>query len=123
VSFRHGEVQMPELLPRAIELVQGIGEDAIDAVVGRVQPLVVVGGPQCRHGGRREIGRREPMAGARVGEVEMQPEPAVVAVLDRLVDGKLLGCSVGVKAEGPDQAGNRLCRRSVQVRFARRQGR
>ncbi len=105
----HHEVQVPDLVGRLIELAHDVGDHAVDAGVLGVKLLVMVGGEQEVRGGRRGPGLRgNPALCALVREVEVQPDPAVVAVVDRLLDGKLLGRAVGVDAERPDQAGSAL---------------
>ena len=106
----HGEVQIAEMLRGAVDVGDEIGENAVDAIVVDMKLLGAVWRRQHnRRFGGQFLEPRQQGAGARVGEVEMQPQPAVVAGgVDRLVDRQRLGRAVGMNAEGPDHPGHRL---------------
>jgi hypothetical protein len=58
----------------SVETANEIGEDAVEAVLVRLELLVLVGRNEQfpgRHG--KKPGRPQILAGARVGQVEMQP--------------------------------------------------
>ncbi|HEX7532384.1 MAG TPA: hypothetical protein VF340_04020 [Methyloceanibacter sp.] len=70
--------------------------------------MLVAGDQQVsRRGGEGRVGAEE-AAGARVGQVEVEPQPAIGLFGDRLIDGKLLRRAIGGEAKGRDQAGQSL---------------
>ena len=95
-----------------VEIADEVGEDAVEAVAADIELLMLVAGDEevSRCGGQGEIGVQE-AAGARVGQVEVKPKPAVGLVLDRLVDGELLRRAVGGEAKGGDQSRQSLSAR------------
>ena len=78
--LRHGKMQMADLVAGAIEVAHQVGEDAVDAVVRRVKLLVSCRARAAAHAAAgSQVCGAKPVTGARIGEVEMQPDPAVVA--------------------------------------------
>ncbi|MEY9130279.1 hypothetical protein ACVIWV_003827 [Bradyrhizobium diazoefficiens] len=102
----HGEAQERGLLRGAVDVAHEVGEHAVDAVVDDMELLERVVGQQQLARKRRQRRCRNPRPRPRIGQVEMQPEPAVMAELDRPVDRQRLGAAVAVQAERPDQARN-----------------
>ena len=105
-SLGHGEMNEAERLVGLVAAADQIGEHAIDAAFLDMQLLMVVGTHEQLHRGGRKAGNGlwNLQRRMRRRQVEMQPQPAVQMVDDRLIDGQLFGRSVAVKAKGPHQA-------------------
>ena len=101
----HGEMEKTDFLGDAVELADEVGQDAIETVTAGIELLVLVAGDEqvSRRGGKGGVGAQR-AAGARIGQVEVKPKPAVGLLLDRLVDGKLLRRTVRGEAKGGDQS-------------------
>jgi hypothetical protein len=86
------------------ESADEISEHAIEAGFVGMQLLVRFGsGQQLPGGGRQFGGGFQIGAGARIGEIEMQPDPALHG-WNWLIDRQLVRRSIGVEAEGRDEA-------------------
>jgi hypothetical protein len=99
-----------------------IGKDAVDASPVGLQLLVLFGGDQQRAGRFRQVlARLQQRRGARIAQIEMQPQPAVARLDNRLIDLQLLRCSIGMEPDGEHQTGQGL--RMEERRCARRRDR
>ena len=70
-------MQKADLLGGAVEPADEIGKDAVEAGLGPMQLLMLIAGDEerARRLGKLRHGRHE-LAGAGIGEAEMEPEPA-----------------------------------------------
>jgi hypothetical protein len=103
------KAEKPGLIEITVEFAYEVADHAIDAAGGGVELLMVVARLQedARLGGHIDEAS-EPVAGAHIGEIEMDPVPTGAAGIrvEGPVDRKLLGFAVGADAEGVDEAGN-----------------
>jgi len=104
----HHEPQIPGIFGRLGDVAQQIGNHAVDAVVDGVKLLVIVFRQQqrARLGRNVEVGWRQPLQRAGIGQVEMQPEQPVMGKRDRLVDREHFRRAVRVDTKRPDEARN-----------------
>src|SRR5437016_1064195 len=80
-----------------------------------VQLLIIVLRHQQLARQRWNLGDGEPGPRPRIGQVEMEPQPAVMAKFDRQMDRQWLGAAVAVKTKRPYQTRDR----STRVRYRR----
>jgi hypothetical protein len=115
----HHEAEISGILGRRADLAQQVGDHAVDAVVDGMKLLVIVLCQQQRPRLRRnvEVGRRQPLPCAGIGQVEMQPEQPVMGKRDRLVHGEGFRSAVRMDAKRPDQSrdGGRHERRAHRI--------
>ena len=99
-----GKMQKADLLGGAVEPADEIGKDAVEGRLGPMQLLMLVGGDEDRARRLWKLGRgRQELAGARIGDVEMEPQPAAFGRY-RLFDIELLRRPVRMEAKGKDEA-------------------
>ena len=99
-----GKMQKADLLGGAVEPADEIGKDAVEAGLGPMQLLMLVAGDEERARRLGKVGRgRQELAGARIGEVEMEPEPAAFC-RHRLFDIELLRRPVRIEPKGEHEA-------------------
>ena len=99
-----GKVQKANLLGGAVEPADEIGKDAVEGRFGPVQLLMFVAGDEECAGRLWKVGqRRHELAGAGIGETEMEPEPAASG-RHRLLDIELFRRPVRMEANGEHEA-------------------
>ena len=99
----HGEMQKAAFIGDAAQAADEIGEHAIDAAsVGMQLLMPVIRQQQLARGCGQIETRLEKIAGARVGEIEMQPQPSQAGG-DRPIDRQLLDPAVGSEAKRADE--------------------
>ena len=106
--FGHHEAEISGILGGLADVAQQIRDHAVDAVIDGVKLLIIVLCQQQRARLRRnvEVGRRQPLQRAGVGQIEMQPEQPVMGKRDRLVDRERFRRAVRMDAKRPDQTGD-----------------
>ncbi len=98
----HGEMQEADLIGDAGKPINEIGEHAIDTSAVGVQLLMPVGRKQQLSRGCGQLGARlQEVAGARVGEIEMQPQPPFRGGGNRLIDRRVPGPCHRHRSETP----------------------
>ena len=103
-SLGHGETQIADLVALLPDRPHQVGEHAIGAALACMDLLMGVVRQQQREHRRRKIERAQWRRDSLIGEIEVQPQPAVGARFDRPVDRQSLRAAVGMDAEGPDEA-------------------
>ena len=97
-------MQKADLLGGAVEPADEIGKDAVEAGFGPMQLLMLVAGDEKRARRLGKLGRgRHELAGAGIGEAEMEPEPAAPC-RHRLLDIELVRRPVRIEANGEHEA-------------------
>jgi hypothetical protein len=77
-----------DLFSDALDRANKVRQDAVEAMVAGIELLVFVGSDkQISSHWRKGLIRLEKAASARVGEIEVKPEPAAGLLGDWLVDG------------------------------------
>jgi hypothetical protein len=104
--FRHRKAQKSGFLGRRVDGANQIGKHAVDAVVAGVELLVIVLRDQQIPRQRGNVCRREPRSCAGVGQIEMEPQPAVMNVFDRGIDRQRFGTAIAMQAKRPYQPRN-----------------
>src|SRR5262249_5925795 len=104
--------QMREFLADAVEAALVVGKDAVNAGRRGVELLMAITRDHAGDRRLRQAAVTDPFEGAQVRQVEMQPQPAVVTVVDRLVRRQRTGAAVLVDAKAPQQAGNQARRQT-----------
>jgi hypothetical protein len=102
----HRKAQEAGFLRGRIDVADEVGENAIDAIIEKMELLEIIVRQQQLAGKRRNIQLGEPGPHARVRQIEMQPQPTIVGELDRRVDRKLLGAAVLMQPKGPNKTRN-----------------
>jgi len=90
----HREPKESGLLGCGVDVAHQIGEHAVDAMIRGVQLLIIVLRQQQLARQRWDVGSSKPGPRPRIGQVEMEPQPAVMAEFDRHIDRQRLGAAV-----------------------------
>jgi hypothetical protein len=104
-ALGHGEMEKADLVGDPVQPANEVGKDAEQTGLALIELLVVIGGNEqvARRG--RKVGRRaQEVTGARIGQIEVEPQPAVRVVGDRPIDRELLSRAVCFQAAGKDEA-------------------
>jgi hypothetical protein len=101
-------VKLAEVFGNPVEPANKVGEDAIKTVVRDVKLLVLAGGNEDFDSlsGKVRDGAQE-RAGAGIGKIEVEPQPAVRMLRQRPVDRKLLRSTPGPEQKRGDEPGQR----------------
>lgn len=102
----HEEVQVAHLVAGAMDLPHQVGQDAVDAVPRCMELLVPVVREHRGHRRLRQPCRAQPEGGRHLGEIEVQPQPALMGDFDGLIEGERAGVSLVVDPEAADQPRN-----------------
>jgi len=102
----HREAKKPGFLGGRVDVADEVGKDAVDAMIDGMELLIIVVREQEMARERRNIAIAHPLPGARIGQIEVQPQSPVMAEFDRHVDRQRLRASIAMQPECPYQSGN-----------------
>jgi hypothetical protein len=102
----HRKAQKSSFLGGGIDVPHEIGKHAVDAIVDGMELLIIVVREQEMARERRNIAIIHPLPGARIGQIEVQPQSPVMAEFDRCIDRQRLRASIAMQPECPYQSRN-----------------